>query len=706
MAVIGNIRKHSGLIVIVVGIALAAFVLGDLLKSNPNQRENNIGEVNGEEISIIDFNARFDKNIESEKRNKQVETLTPAERFTIQERTWAQVLYDQLMGEEYEQLGMVVTPEELFELVQGFYPHQYVVQIFTNPQTGQYERDRVLNFIEALRQNQVDQETVDWWVDVEKAIKQDQQRLKYNALISKGFYMPLDFSEMRYIEDEREAIIRITGKKYHLFPDSLISITDADIEDYYNEHKTEYDQDANVDIDYVIFEVLPSEEDYNHVEEDVAEIYKEFQTTENIPTFVSAVSDNRYDSTWYAAGMLPLYIDSLMQNSAIGTIFPPYFENNAFHMAKLMDITRRPDSMKASHILIAYGGALRAAQEITRTKDEAQHLADSIFNVIKNSPARFDNLVGVYSDDPSAAQNNGDLGWFADQAMVYDFNEAIINGRVGEFIMVESPFGFHVARITGKHQPVKKVRVARIDRAVEPSSKTYQTIYTQASIFAGENSTEDKFEDAVTEQGLLKRSAPKTAMMANNIAGLDYPRSIIRWAFSENVKPGEISPVFDMGGKYVVALLKERREEGYLSLDEIRGSIENIVKREKKGKIIAEEMEKQTGNIYQIAADLESKVDTVTVTFGTAAIRGIGSEPKAVATSFTIEEGVLSEPIIGRTGVFRLIVDQKLDPSGTTNYEPYVRNILSAFQRKVDQNSPYEAIEKEADITDNRILYY
>jgi peptidyl-prolyl cis-trans isomerase D len=706
MAVIGNIRKHSGLIVIVVGVALAAFVLGDLLQNKPSRAENNIGEINGEEVSIIDFNARFDQNIEAELRNRQVESLTPTERFDLQQRTWQQILYDYIMGNEYDELGLDVTSEELYELVQGANPHQYIVQIFTNPQNGQFDRTRVLNYLEALRQNQVDQETIDWWVEVEKAIKQDQQRIKYNNLILNGYYMPLPFSEMKYIEDNKEAIIRITGKKYHLFPDSLINITDADLEKYYDEHKEEYEQEASVDIDYVIFEVLPSEEDYNHVEEDVAEIFEEFKITENIPTFVNATSDNRYDSIWYAAGMLPLTIDSLMHHSHIGTFVPPYFEDNAFHMAKLIDITRRPDSMKASHILIAYNGALRADQSVSRTKEAAQKLSDSLFNMVKTNSSSFDNLVTKHSDDPSAAQNKGDLGWFADQTMVYDFNEAVLNGRVGQFELVESPFGYHIIKITGKKAPVKKVRVAMIDRAVEPSSKTYQEIYTAASVFAGENNTEDKFEDAVIDQGLVKRSAPKTAMMANNIAGLDYPRTIIRWAFSDNVNPGDISPVFDLGGKYVVALLKERYEKGFKPLEEIRGSIENIVKREKKGKVIAGEMEKQSGNIYQIASGLDSKVDTVTINFGSTAIKGVGSEPKVVATAFTIDQGVLSKPIIGRTGVFRIIVDQELEPSGTNNYEPSIRNILSTYQRKVEQNAPYEAIEKEADIVDNRVIYY
>ncbi len=218
------------------------------------------------------------------------------------------------------------------------------------------------------------------------------------------------------------------------------------------------------DLDYVIFEVLPSAEDRSQTRESVYQIYDDFRNTPDYITFVNSTSDKRYDSTWFKKGQLPVTIDSLLFSSPVGTFVPPYEENNAWHMARLMDIQARPDSMKAEHILIAYKGAYRAAESITRTKEEAERLADSLMNVLNVDKTKLKALAFQFSNDGSAKENNGDLGWFADGSMVYQFNEAVLKGNVGDIVKVATPFGFHIIKITGKKEPVTKIRVAVIDR--------------------------------------------------------------------------------------------------------------------------------------------------------------------------------------------------------------------------------------------------
>lgn len=705
MAVIGKIRKHSGLIVITVGIALAAFVLGDFVKQGPS-RSNFIGEVDGEEITYQEFARKVDENINIEKQNKRVESLTPVEEYGVRHRTWDQMIYDIVMGNEFEKLGVGVTTEELNDLVQGNHPHPFILQYFTNPETGQFDRQRVIQTIQSLPQ--MDLEVRRQWVNFEQAIKKDQTSGKYNALLVNGYFMPGPFAEKIYNESETEAIVRIIGEKFFNIPDSLVSYTEKEVEQYYEENKYKYEQTESVDFDYVVFEVRPSATDHRSIRMDVDEIYEEFKASENVPMFVQATSDNRYDSLWYTEGELPVMMDSIMMNSPIGTTVEPYIEDGSYHMSRLVDIAYRPDSMKASHVLIAYVGAYNPTndQTVTRSRDEAKLLADSLFNLVERNPGRLSSIALEFSDDPSVRQNEGNFDWFADQTMVYQFNEAVVNGRTGDVSLVESPFGYHIIKVGEKKPDVKKVRVAIIDRSIDPSNKTVQDIYTQASVFAGENNTEEKFEQAIVDQGMAKRSAPKIAKMTNNVPGVENPRQIIRWAFDENVNVGDISPVFDLDGRYLVAILKDRREKGFMPLEDVRTSVEGFVSREKKAEFLKNKMNALTGNIYQMGQDLGIEVDTITVAFGSANLRGVGREPAVVGTIFTLEPGVISQPIAGNAGVYRIIVDEIIEAAGTQNYSPYITPIINNFNSRIDNNYVYRALEEKAGVEDNRILYY
>lgn len=704
MAIIGNIRKHSGLIIVAVGIALAAFVLGDFVRQNPNQA-NVVGEVNGEEITYREFSVKVDENLDMEKQNRQQESLTPAEAYRVRNRTWDQMVYRIIMDEEFDRLGLTVTSDELFELVQGRNPHQFILQYFTDPQTGQYNPQLVLNYLQNL--DQMDPEARQQWVNFEQAIKRDQLQKKYNTLVANGYYIPDQIAQMLYEQQQNNAQIRFVAQKYTDIPDSLVTFDEQDLVDYYEENKFRYKQEPSVNLDYVVFEVQASEEDHKEIREEVYEIFEDFKTTgpENIPMFVNSTSDNRYDSSWYMQGELPVRMDSIMFNSEVGQMVEPYMEDQAYHMARLMDIAYRPDSLKASHILVNYRGAMNA-REATRTAAEAEEIADSLYNVVSGNPSVLEEISAEISDDPSARQNQGDLGWFADQTMVYPFNEAVVNAQVGDIELVQSPFGFHIIKVTGKKEPVKKVQVAIIDRAIEPSNETVQDIYTEASVFAGENPTQEQFENAVTEMGLSKRSAPNVSAMSNMIPGLDNPRPMVRWAFDEEVKEGNVSPVFDLGDMYVVAVLKERRTGKYRDLEEVRGNIEGFVVRNKKAEYIKEKMNQVSGNIYQIAGALNTQVDTAQVNFEAGSINRYGREPQVIGRVFAMEPGVVSEPIQGNSAVYKVIVDEFQDLQEIDNYQPYTRPLITSFERRVQNNGVYEALEAEAEIEDNRVSYY
>jgi peptidyl-prolyl cis-trans isomerase D len=709
MALIGTIRKHSALAVILVGVAISAFIVSDLFTGKRGGGKRNVpsvGVIAGEDITVADYNRRVDENLEAQRANQNKANLTPQETYDIRQNTWTQYLNEIIMGKEYERLGVTVTTDELYDLVQGPRPHNLIRQYFQDPDTKQYSPQMVINFLQNL--DNMKPEVKKQWLNLEKYIKEDRLTQKYQTLVTKGYYVPQAFAAMDYANKKKNAEIRYVAVRYTSIKDEDVTLTDKDYEAYYEKNKHTYDQEPSRDVDYVIFDVLPSAEDRSAIRESVYQAYDDFRNTSDYITFVNSTSDKRYDSTWFKKGQLSVTLDSILFSSPVGTFVPPYEENNAWHMARLMDMQARPDSMKAEHILIAYKGAYRAAETITRTKEQAEKTADSILNVLNVDNAKLKALAMQLSDDGSAKSNFGDLGWFADGSMIGPFNEAVLKGKIGDLVKVETVFGYHIIKITGKKDPVNKIRAAIIDRSIDPSSKTFQDTYTLASSFAGENNTRTKFETAVTNQGLNKRSATYLKEMGNSIPGIDNPREIIRWAFSKSVNIDEISPVFDVGGSYVVAVLTTIREKGTMPLAQIKENIKSFVLNEKKVSIINDRIKSSGSNdIYQIARDFGTKVDTnLTLTFSARNIPGFGSEFQVIGEIFSMNAGEQSAPIQGNGGVFVVKVDRFYEPPQTADYNVYRDQILNSFRSRMSGNPMFTALQKKAKIEDNRLLFF
>jgi peptidyl-prolyl cis-trans isomerase D len=711
MAVISKIRKQSTLLIIIIGVALASFVLGDFLNPRKNkmvQRSVNVGVVDGVEITGKEFNNKVEENLEMQRQNNQSENITNEQAFSVRQSIWDEMVSEIILGKQYDKLGLGVSVDELDDQIRGPEPHSYILQNFKDPNTGTYDPQTVTNFLQNF--NQLDPSIQQRYMMLEKMIKDDRARTKYNNLVGFGYYIPTVFAQKDYEEKNTRATIRITGLKYTSIPDTAVNLTESDYQKYYDEHKGEFKQEPAVDLDYIVFEVLPSMEDRKMQADEITKAYHDFQTTLNVPSFVNTYSDVRYDSTWYGKGKLPVRIDSTMFNSPVGTFYPPYLENDTYYMAKLMDVQMRSDSLRASHVLIAYQGAQGAGESITRTKEQAERRADSLMNVIKNAVERFSFYAREFSDDPSAEQNGGDLDWFADGTMVPTFNQAVLDGKVGDIVKVETAFGYHVIYITGKKEPVKKVRVALVQRAVEPSKETYQKTFLAASDFATRNNTRDKFDRAVVDQGLNKRTADNQGMMSNSIPGIEYPRQILYWAFNEKTEIGTVSPVYDMGKSCVVALLKKRYEKGIAPLESVKTRIEPLVKREKKAEILIGRLQQavnQSNDINTIAGQLNTKVDTLqNINFGASNLpAGYGPEKDVIGQIFSMSQGQTQGPIKGTQGVYVVTVDSFDKPAVLSDYSQQKKTLANAVKGRAGRDA-YNALLESAKMEDNRIMYY
>lgn len=709
MAVIGKIRKQSTLLIIIVGVALAAFVLGDFLgpKNRGSRGMMNIGVVDGQEITGIEFNQKVEESLEMRRQNPGSENITNEEAFSIRQSIWDDMVSDIILGAEYEKIGLGVSVDELDDQIRGSEPHMYIRQNFADPNTGEFNPQTVTQFLQNF--NQLDPSVQQRYLFLENLIKDDRTRTKFNTLVGMGYYTPTALARMDYEDKNTRATIRIAGLKYTSIPDTAVSITEEDVRTYYNEHTEEYKQAASVDLDYVLYDVVPSAQDRKDLAAEIERIYRDFQTTQNIPSFVNTYSDGRYDSSWYGTGQLPLAIDSIMMNSPIGTFYGPYIENETYYIAKLVDIQMRPDSMRASHVLIAYQGA-QGASNITRTKEQAEKRADSLLNVIQNNVDRFSFYAREFSDDPSAEQNAGDLDWFPDGRMVPAFNQAVLEGKVGDIVKAETSFGYHIIHITGKAEPTKKVRVAAIMRSIEPSKETYQSTFLAASDFATRNNTREKFDQAVVANGLNKRTADNQGKMSNSIPGVEYPRQILYWAFNEKTGEGDVSPVFDMGKSCVVAVLKKRYEEGTAPLESVRTRIEPLVRRDKKAELLIGQMKQafsQPGGLEAIASRLNTTIDTLeNINFGSFNLpAGYGPEKEVIGTIFSMNEGQISDPVKGSQGVYVFTVDKFEKPAPLTDFTQQKRTLLSSVKGRAGREV-YNALQEAADIEDNRIMFY
>ncbi|MBW6498110.1 MAG: SurA N-terminal domain-containing protein [Bacteroidales bacterium] len=707
MAVITKIRSYSGLLIAVIGIALAAFVLGDFMGYGPTRGGGfDVGKIDKAKISYQEFEQRVNDQIEGWKMETGNQNPGPREAFQIRQQVWNTMVREILLNNELEKLGIEISSEELFHLIHGPNPHQVIVRNFSNPMDGSYDPQQVINFLQNF--DFLDPNTQSQWLMIEQFIKRERQENKYHNLIRQGYYMPSQLVSLDYQDRNATADLRYVVKRYETIADSLVQLSDRDMRRVYEENRHLYEQEASRSLQYVAFPVFPSEEDRETLRRELLELEDEFASTENVQAFINSTSDERFNPFYFSQGQLSPELDSVMFNAPLGTVYGPIVEDNAFVMAKLSDIQFRPDSMRASHILISFVGSAAASPNTTRNIDEARALADSILNVARRNPARFGDMAVELSEDPSAQMNRGDLDWFRDFEMVTEFSDAVINANVNSFTTAETQFGIHVIRVTAKSAPTKKVQVARLTREIEPSNRTFQQVFGQASEFAALLRKNKNFEEAAEEKGLSVRVIDMVREMDMSLPGIENPREIVRWAFDDKTKEGAFSRIFDIDNRFIVATLTQKREEGIPSLDEINEEIRALAIREKKYEMIAAEMKEamSAGNFDAIAERLQlTPEQALEIRFNMLNLPGVGPEPKVIGAAFGLQPNTVSQPIKGNAGVLLLEVmnrEEAIEPDDMTSAK---RQLKTTFSNRVI-NDVFNAIRENARIEDNRSLFY
>lgn len=706
MSALQFLREKAGVLVAgVIGVSLLLFVVSDFFGNGRGQRIKarkyyEIGEIGGDIVSYQDYDLRIQNLIEIYKLSGN-NNLDEATTESLREQTWQQMVREKILDSKYQKLGIGVSTEELDELVLGNEPHQIVQQLFSDPQTGMFNKSFLVNF---LKQTEFDETAKKYWLFFEDEIVNDRMNNKYNSLVSKGLYVSTKQAEF----DKNLALNSVDFsyilKNYATIADSSVMVTESEMQAYYSKHKESFKRTALRDIEYVTFDVVPSEEDIKLTEDWINNTKEEFATAADPVQFINLTADSRYVGFYTPIDMVPENLQDFVRKENLTEVFGPYEENGAFKIARLISVANRPDSVHARHILLSPND--------TRTLEDSRKQADSLVKLIK-SGVSFETLAIENSDDQGSAQIGGDLGWFPEGRMVVPFNNACFSGKKGDIKIAETTFGIHIIEIIDQSKDTKKYNIGIIDRQIVAGSITNQKAYSEASQFAGTNNTYDKFLSAIAEQGLNKRIANDIPPQQKTLPGLDNPRSLVISLYqTENGKiilDNNQQAVFEVGDKYVIAYCTKVQEDGIAPFKDVENDIKFILIKDKKAELLSAEFMKNAtadNNIESVARSMGLPVQEATqINFRSYTVQGgAGSEPALIAAASVSPQGTLSGPVKGANGVYMLAVNS-VTASEEEDINLLKERLTMTFQMRGSYEA-YDALREKANIVDKRYKFY
>ncbi len=711
MATLEKIRSKAGLLVLVVGLALFAFIIGDFLNSGSTyfrQSQERIAEIDGEVVKIQDYQARVDEMAEMYKMQSGSPSLPEEYMTQIRQSVFNSLVQEVVLDEATSKLGLGVCPEELFDMVQGenISPLILQMQMFTNPQTGMFDKTALLNFLKQIDADNIASYPADqqaqlikarnFWLFWEKNIKRQRLEQKYTTLLAKAVSSNVLDAKEAYNDNVENSDIVYAMQAYSTIPDSTIDVSKGEIEKLYNQRKELYKQKEAKVLKYIAVDIRPSKDDYDKAQADIESIKDELIKSDKVADVVNENSEIPYVDAFFPAKALDPEMKQFATTSEVGTVYGPVFENDKYRMFKLVDKTVAPDSVKVSHIMLA-----------GKSEADTKALADSLMGALKNG-ADFAELAKKYSAD-QAAQNGGELGWFTEvtalRGVNEDFKNAIFAAPLNEVSVVKSLYGTHLVKVTAKTSNVEKYKIADIDMVVSPSSKTYSNIYNELNQFVSKNNTMAKLEENAKEAGYNLISGAKVTAEDQLLGSIKNSRPVIRWAFQND--KGQISEIFECTDKFVLAAVEGTVPEGYRSLDEVAPSLRSELAAQKKGDKIAQELSaKNLTTVEAYAQAMNSSVDSVKfVNFGTYRIAGIGIEPNLNAMVSMAKVDQVSAPVKGNNGVYVFKVYARNKDNKEYNEAEQIRTLDASNAYRVGFQA-IQSLVNNADVEDNRIRFY
>ena len=713
MATLEKIRNKAGLLVTVVGVALFAFIIGDLLSSGNsfmNRNQNNVVVVNGNAVDYPSFMNRENELAEVYKFQSGQTNLPESYMNNIRQSIFDEIVMENMMNPRLESLGITVTSEEMRDMVDGenISPVLYQNQMFQNPETRMFDRNIVIMFLNNLRN--IDSYPVNaqpqWlqakamWMFMEKNIKQNRLSEKYINLITKAVVVNSLEAKDAFNNSIVSSDIAYVMESFSNIPDSTIIIPDSEIEKLYNQQKEKFRQQETCIIDYIAIDIIPSAEDYDIVSKEMDAVREEIETTDNIAALTNEKSERKYINAYFSVNGFGTDEDAVdfVNNSEVGTIVGPTFKDNKYRIMKLVEKIEGPDSVN----VLLMSLVPRATEAETRV------YADSLLNVIKGG-ADFSELVLQHSAD-QLRETGGEMGWITEagvlsQGLNEEFRKNAFSLPVGQSAIVKTNYGLHIMQIAERTKNVPKYKVADIVYTVTPSSATRSLLYNSLNQFIAKNNSAEKFADAAKDNGYELISNARVFSTDMEIGFITGARQVVRWAF--NGKKGDISEINECNDKFIAAVHKGRLPKGYQSLASVAPQLRSELAAKKKGEEIAANLKaKNLKSLQDYAVAMSAAPDSVQfITMATSRITKIGVEPKLNALISLAPLNSVSEPVAGSNGVYVFEVTNRTNEGQEYDEKSQIDMMESNNTYRIG-GLLFRYMQQNAEIEDNRIRFY
>lgn len=709
MALIGKIRKNFWFVLLVLGLALASFVIMDMVNAG-NQGgigpKQIIGEVAGTEIDYQEF-----------QKTEQALFSGSTDSYAGKNGAWNYLIEQGIINKQSEDLGISVSLDELKELQFGANLSPVIRQVYTNPQTGQLDMQALLQIKQVLDAgDELNPAFAMNWEYLQKQIIKTAKQEKINALVSKSIYTPNFFAENTGLRTSQKANFDFVKIPFDYLDDSEVEVTDEAIGSYLKDNAFKYTNDDETRvIEYATFEVKATSEDSTKISQELANLAETFKSKENsTQDSLFTINNDGYYSPFYSnADDLTGDLKEGIKEIEVGDVYGPYLENGAYFIAKLTDKRVVPDSVDASHIL------RKATQGNVAEFAAARAYIDSLKNVFESGQATFADLATDNSEDPGSAARGGELDRFTQGKMVPEFNDAcFVYGKEGGLYTVQTQFGIHLIkvgkRIFNSEDP--KYKLAIIRSAIVPSEQTQIAVYDQADGVISASGTFEEVKAAVAEMEnvSIDKSAPLKIndYILGNLGSGESSREAIKWAFDNDTETNDVSPVIYeysdpvnyYDNKYVLVGLSKINPAGLASVEDERDNVEILVANKLKGEKIASQV--SGSDLSAIASTFNTSVETASdIAFTASTVTGLGNEPEVLSTVFAQAEGSVSKPIIGNNGVYVVKTTSKVEGTVPANVIAQKRSINTTNRGRVNF-SLMNALKEMFKPSDNRYAYF
>lgn len=694
MAILQKTREKAGMAVsIIIALALLSFIIDpQTLETafNAMSSRNDVGVINGKTISYLDFQQDVDKFTTINEMVTGSSAQSEQQQEQVRNAAWQSLLDRYLFVKNAKAAGIRVGEEEMKNLLAGDMISPVVSQ---NPafmdESGNFSKDALQNLINNISQDQTGR-LKEYWNYIQNTVYTQQFYAKYGSLFTNSnFQNPLMLRRAIAENNNTTNVDFVMVPNYGM--DTTVKVSGDEIRKYYESHKNMFKQNASRDMEYVVFEVKPSEADINATNEAMGKVYDEFSTTDNMKSFLARNSEKSLNEYWYKAGELSTVnsgISEFVDANAQGTS-PIVSDNNVFYAARIMATAQIPDSVYVRHILL---------QGATETK------ADSLLNVLVKGE-NFSNVAASYSADTRSAADGeqGNVGWMTQTYMIPGF-ESVLTAQVGKPYIVKTQYGTHIVEVAKRTAPVAKKQVAILEKTALASGETFNSYYAQASKFskiaAGKY---NNYKAAVDSMGLYSHPM-KVTEATSSYGSISQAKEVTRWVFDNKV--GKVSEIITVNNNYLfVATVTGIHKEGIAKIDEVKEVIRQQLYAQKASeKAAADIAQKIQGisDLQAIADTLHSSVSTgVDVRF--ASLAGQGLDPKFIGAASVAPEGKICGPVAGTIGTYIFKVNSR--DTGSFYTEDDARNAATQMNNYTTQMI-LPVMMMESDVRDHRARFY